>query len=143
MRTTRIAFVVGALVTGLFLGAAPSGAHFIDSSFTKWGVDDHTVKPHQKVTFFGKLSTPGHPACHMGAKIKIQQRFRKPNGRYEWQLEGFAFTDNQGEFSFTEDPQPNHGKFFARYRGSGRFGYGNGHKCGRAFSDAVRIRLAS
>ena len=125
--------VLTVLVGAMTLVGVPSAqGHFIDSDITGFDVDDNTVRKHQKVTFFGKLKTRGHSGCNDNARVEL---VRKGDGAID-----STRTDNQGEFSFRFDPQPNRGKYFARYNGSGRFGYGNGHRCSAASSDRERIR---
>jgi hypothetical protein len=114
--------------------AAPAGAHSAESSLSL-SVSDKSVRPRQEITFFGSLTTDGHKQrCQSGASIKL---IRAGSG-----VVATDVTDAQGEFSFTIDPQPNRGIYFARYRGSGRFGYGNRHRCEGDDSRTITIRRA-
>jgi hypothetical protein len=113
---------------------APAGAHSVESSLSL-SVSDNTVRPRQDITFFGRLRTEGHEQrCESGASIKL---IRVGSG-----VVATDVTDAQGEFSFTIDPQPNRGSYFARYGGSGRFGYANRHRCEGDDSRTISIRRA-
>lgn len=124
------------MAIGLAVGTTlPAGAHSAESSLSL-RVSDRTVRPRQEITFFGRLTTEGHEQrCQSGASIKL---IRVGSG-----VVATDVTDAQGEFSFTIDPQPNRGSYFARYRGSGRFGYGNRHRCEGDDSRTISIRRAS
>ncbi len=117
------------LITG---GGSPAGAHVSESRITL-SVDDHSVRKNQSVIFYGKLRN-AHRKCRAGEEVQLK--------RVRTGVIATDVTDSDGEFRFKLDPQPNRGKFFARYRGKGRFGYGNKHKCSAAQSDIVRIRRA-
>lgn len=124
------AVLVTAIAMGsLFVGGMAS-AHFADSSISL-NVDDKKVKGDEKVLFFGKLKNP-HQKCKGAEKVEL---VRKHSG-----VVATDMTDSDGEFSFNHDPKPNHGRYFARYDGKGKFGYGNKHRCSSARSDTVRIR---
>ena len=124
--------VVGLVAGSLVATAVPVGAHFSESRISLH-VDDHTVKGNEKVLFFGKLRNT-HLKCRANEVVVLK---RRGSGVIDSDV-----TDADGEFSFRQDPQPNRGRFFARYRGKGRFGYGNGHRCSQATSDPVKIRRA-
>jgi hypothetical protein len=120
-----------ALVGSLALVVSPSAnAHFAESRISLH-VDDHKVKGNEKVLFFGKLRNT-HRKCRAGEEVEL---VRRNSGVVDVDV-----TDSDGEFSFTHDPDPNRGRFFARYKGHGKFGYNNKHRCSNAVSDPVRIR---
>lgn len=118
-------------VAVLSVGGAPAvWAHFDDSRVTL-GVSDDTVKPNQTITFFGRLRNE-HGPCRSGETVRLVRRNTGVVARDK--------TDSEGEFSFRIDPQPNQGRYFARYRGAGRFGYGDSHACGADSSAIVVIQ---
>lgn len=135
MRSKKIRIaVLAAMSAGLVsTGTTPVEAHTGDSKVVLH-VSDNTVRPNQTIVFFGKLRGTRHRFCKRGSTIEL---VRKGQG-----VVATDRTDRQGEFRFREDPQPNRGRYFARYRGSGRFGYGNGHLCRRDRSRTIRIRRA-
>ena len=130
-RTIR-SLLAAALAAGslVLIGSTPVGAHLSESRISLH-VDDHTVKPDQRVLFFGRLRNT-HLKCRQGEEVEL---VRRGTGVVDVDV-----TDAEGEFSFKQDPKPNRGRYFARYRGKGRFGYNNQHRCSRAVSDPVRIR---
>ena len=105
-------------------------AHF-DDSRVSLSVSDRTVTGDQKVVFFGRLRNE-HNRCVGNEVILLKRRGTGTVARDR--------TDGDGEFRFRIDPQPNHGRYFARYRGKGRFGYANRHRCGADRSRTIRIR---
>jgi hypothetical protein len=122
------------LVGGLLFSSAPvAGAHVVPSSIT-FGVSDRTVRPHQRIFFFGDLHTPGHPRCHVNALIVLR--------RVHTGIVATTRTDAQGTFAFRIDPRPNHGRYYAHYRGRSGFGYLNSHGCLASNSRVIRIRRA-
>jgi hypothetical protein len=122
----------------LFSIMTPASSHFAPSSLSLH-VSDKSVRPHQRIVFFGRLRQV-HRRCRRGARIQLVRR-----GKGVVRTDR---TDREGEFRLPIDPKPNHGRYFARYRGSGRFGYGYGygygatHRCGGARSRRIRIHLA-
>ena len=124
------------LVTGLVGGSlgltssTPVGAHFAESKISLHA-DDHRAKGQEKITFFGRLRNT-HKKCRANEEVLLKRRGQG--------VVDVDVTDADGEFRFRHDPQPNRGRFFARYRGKGRFGYGQGHRCSGAVSEIVRIR---
>lgn len=126
------AFLVTALVGGSLglTSSTPVGAHFSESKITL-RTDDHRAKGKEKIIFYGRLRNT-HRKCRANEEVVLKRRGQG--------VVDVDVTDADGEFSFKHDPQPNRGRFFARYRGKGRFGYGQGHRCSKAVSDPVRIR---
>ncbi|MDP9223665.1 MAG: hypothetical protein M3P18_07375 [Actinomycetota bacterium] len=122
------------LVAGLLISIAPVASAHIVPSYVSLGVSDRTVRPHQEIFFFGDLRTPGHPRCHKDARIALVRRHTGVVARTR--------TDEQGTFVFKIDPKPNHGRYFARYRGSNLFGYNHSHGCLGDRSRLIHIRRA-
>lgn len=127
----KLAFLAAA--AGLIAGTAlPAAAHSVESRLFL-DVSDRTVRPNQQITFFGKLRTEAHKAaCQRNSTIQL---VRVGTG-----VVATDVTDAQGEFSFTIDPKPNRGRYFARYAGSASFGYRNGHRCEGDDSRKISIR---
>jgi hypothetical protein len=134
-RYNRLGSAVLAAAAALVVaGALPASAHSVESHVSL-DVSDRTVRRGQVITFFGKLTTEAHKRrCQRGAEVHL---IRKGTGPVATDT-----TDNQGEFSFRIDPRPNRGRYFARYEGSGRFGYNNQHRCEADESRVIRIRRA-
>jgi hypothetical protein len=132
-RTGKRRFALLAAAVGLIAGSAlPAAAHSVESRLSL-DVSDQTVRPNQEITFFGKLRTEAHKArCQRKSTIKL---IRVGTG-----VVATDVTDAQGEFSFTIDPKPNRGRYFARYAGSSAFGYRNGHRCEGDDSRKISIR---
>jgi hypothetical protein len=118
------------------LGVISSGeiasAHFVKSNLSLHA-DDKRVSGNEKVILFGKLSPRGHKApCRRTATIEL---VRRNTG-----VVATTGVDREGEFFFRIDPKPNHGTYFARYGGSGKFGYQNRHRCGARSSNSIEIK---
>ena len=110
-------------------------------------VDDKTVKPNEKVLFFGKVKSK-KGKCKKNRKVVLK---RKGTGKIRQKR-----SDGEGEFSFRHNPEPDHGRFYVvvkkkkfkkGYGGGGGYGYGYGYgakkkKCKRARSRTIRIRPA-
>ena len=132
MRRTRKSLIGIALAMGVLLaGATVAYGHFAESEIRRWNASDRRVRPRQVVTFTRKLRNQ-HQKCRCPQEVEL---VRRGVGVVDVDL-----TDAEGEFVFKQDPQPNRGRYFARYRGRGRFGYGQGHRCGRAISEVILIR---
>ena len=120
-----------ALVSSLVLTVAPAAnAHFGESRLSL-SVDDKRASGKEKILFFGKLRN-SHRKCRSGEEVVL---VRRGSG-----VVAVDVTDNEGEFAFKIDPQPNRGRFFARYKGHGKFGYNKKHRCSKAVSRVIRIR---
>jgi hypothetical protein len=130
-RTVALSLLVTLLSGVLVVGAATVAVAHFDDSRVSLGVSDRTVRPNQRITFFGRLRNE-HRNCRRGELVQL---IRRGSGVVETDR-----TDRQGEFSFRHNPQPNRGRFFARYNGKGRFGYNNRHRCGADSSRTIRIR---
>jgi hypothetical protein len=140
LRRVGIVALVAALVGSLlFVGAEPALTKPVKVRIVGFGVSDRTVRPHQKIVFFGRLKSK-KKRCIRHSKVYLK---RKGTGVVDVDR-----TDRDGEFRFRIDPQPNHGRYFARFRGKkGKPGYGYGYggrkrRCGKATSRIIRIRPA-
>jgi hypothetical protein len=127
-RLALLAVAIGLIATT----PLPVAAHSVDTRLSL-DVGDHTVRPNQEITFFGRLRTEAHKArCQRNARIQL---IRVGTGVIATDV-----TDAQGEFSFTIDPQPDRGRYFVRYAGSAPFGYRSGHRCEGDDSRKISIR---
>ena len=127
----RSKVLIMAICAALTMGIVPAGAHFAESRINPFDVSDRSVKKNQEIVFFGKLRNR-HRKCRAEEEVEL---VRRRTGVVDVDI-----TDDEGEFRFKQDPQPNRGRYFARYRGKGRFGYGDQHRCSRAVSEVIRIR---
>jgi hypothetical protein len=142
LRKVGVALLVAAMVGSLlFVSATPALTKPIKVRI-KLGVSDRTVRKHQKVVFFGRLKSK-KKKCIRNSKVVLK---RKGVGVVDRDR-----TDREGEFRFRIDPQPNRGRYFAKFRGKKirkpGYGYGYGYgggtrRCGKAKSRIIRIRPA-
>lgn len=117
----------------LAIGAPNTALAHFDDSRVSLNVSDRTVRPNQRIVFFGRLRNE-HGRCVRNQLILLKRRGTGVVARDR--------TDGDGEFRFRIDPRPNRGRYYARYRGKGRFGYNNNHRCGADNSRTIRIRRA-
>lgn len=138
MRSTskRVALGIAglALIAGISsVAMGPAIAHGDDSRVT-FNTPEKNLEPGDSTNFFGRLRN-AHGRCEGGETIELVHR---GSGVVDTDR-----TDGEGEFVLKAgpfDPQDDRGRYFARYRGTGRFGYGNGHQCGADKSGNIRIR---
>jgi hypothetical protein len=132
MKRLERALIGIALVGGLVISSAPLANAHVVPSFLSFGVSDRTVRRHQSIFFFGDLRTPGHRGCHRNALIILRRRHSG--------IVDTTHTDFQGNYVFKIDPKPNHGRYYARYRGRSDFGYQGSHGCLDDTSRIIHIR---
>ena len=108
----------------------PASSHRSETSVSL-RVSDRTVRPRQRVVFFGRLRGD-HLGCRRNQMVELVRRGTGVVASDE--------TDSEGEFRMRHDPQPNRGRYFARYRGRGKFGYRGRHSCAPDISRTIRIR---
>ena len=125
-----VSLVASAMVIGF---GSPASSHKSETS-VGMSVSDRTVRPNQRIVFFGKLRGD-HDGCRRNQVVELVRRYRGVVASDE--------TDSEGEWRVVIDPQPNYGRYFARYRGRGEFGYGGAHSCAPDTSAIRRIRRAS
>jgi hypothetical protein len=129
-RIRRIGVILACcLVVGL-IGVVPAMSHNADSRVSIHA-DDKQVGPNERVVFFGRLRND-HGRCERDRRIEL---VRKGQGVVDSDR-----TDNEGEWRIRHNPEPDSGRFFARFDGTGRFGYQNRHKCGADRSKVIRTR---
>jgi hypothetical protein len=140
LRRVGVVLLVAAMVASLlFVTAEPATTRPVKVRI-KFGVSDRTVRKNQKIVFFGRLKSK-KKKCIRNSKVLLK---RKGVGVVDRDR-----TDREGEFRFRIDPQPNRGRYFARFRGKKikkpgyGYGYGGGkRRCGKAKSRVIRIRPA-
>jgi hypothetical protein len=142
LRKVGVALLVAAMIGSLVLVAATPALTKPIKVRIKFGVSDRTVKRNQEIVFFGRLKSK-KKKCIRFSKVYLK---RKGVGVVDVDR-----TDREGEFRFRIDPQPNRGRYFARFRGKKinkpGYGYGYGYgggkrRCGKATSRVIRIRPA-
>lgn len=140
-------FVALALVaTMAFLAAEPAQSKGIKTKVT-FHVTDRTVKPDQKILFFGKVKSKKHK-CEKKRKVVLK---RVGTGKVKSDK-----SDGEGEYKIRINPEPDHGRYYVvvkkkkiKVKGGGGYGYGYGYggkktkKCKKAVSHTIKIRPVS
>jgi hypothetical protein len=142
-RMTAVLIAVAMVAAMVFFTSEPAKTAI--KSKVKLSVSDKTVKPHEKILFFGKVKSRKHK-CEKNRKVVLK---RKRTGKVKSKK-----TDGEGEFSFRIDPKPNRGRYYVvakkkriKRGGYGGYGYGYGYDgarrtCRKARSRTIRIRPA-
>ena len=100
---------------------------------------DKTVKPKQRIRFFGKVKSP-RAKCRRGRIVVLR---RKGTGRVKQ-----TRSDREGEYRFRINPKPDRGRYFVKVKqkfaniGYGEYGYTERRRCRGATSKVIRIRPA-
>lgn len=133
-RHTSVITIVLLVGGWLFFSAGPALGHFDDSRISLH-VNAHRFDRGDRVVFFGRLNNE-HRRCERNESVQLRKRRRGGGSRFV----DSTRTDGEGEFRFSFRFRPRKaGRYFARYNGSGRFGYNNNHRCGRDRSPSRRI----
>jgi hypothetical protein len=146
-RLTAVVIAVAMVAAMVFLTSDPAKTAI--RTRVSFNVDDKTVKPNEKVLFFGKVKSKKNK-CKKNRKVVLK---RKGTGKIRSKR-----SDGEGEFSFRHNPNPDHGRFYVVVKkkriktgggGGGGYGYGYGYgygakkkKCKKAVSRTIRIRPA-
>ena len=116
-RVRRLIGVAG-LSAVLAVGSlAPAGAH----SFT---ADSAVSLGYGADTFRGDLDS-GRDACERSRSVTVFKITQDGDVRRV----GTDRTNREGNWTVPTDPQPDHGRYFARARGRSTGGYGHRHRC--------------
>jgi hypothetical protein len=102
-------------------------------------VTDKTVRPKQRILFFGKVKSP-RGKCRRNRVVLLK---RKGTGTVKRDR-----SDREGEFRFRINPKPDRGTYFVKVKskrirrpGYGYYGYGGGRDtCRSDTSKRIRIR---
>jgi hypothetical protein len=132
-------FLALALVASMvFITAEPAQTKGIKTKVT-FKTTDRTVKPDQKILFFGKVKSK-KKKCEKRRKVVLK---RRGTGKVDTDR-----SDGEGEYRFRLNPEPDLGTYFVkvkkkkiRVRGYG-YGYGGKkkRKCKKAISRDITIR---
>jgi hypothetical protein len=142
LRRAIVAVLVVALVGTMLLVSANRGQTRPIRTRVTLHVTDRTVRPHQKIIFFGKVKSR-RAKCRRNRVVVLK---RKGTGAIKRKR-----SDREGEFRFRIDPKPNRGRYFVvvKRKRISRPGYGypygyGGRRdtCLRARSRTIRIRPA-
>jgi hypothetical protein len=145
-RVTGVLIAIAMVAAVVFV--APDPAKTAIRSKVTFKVTDRTVRPHQRVIFFGKVKPKKHKKkCRRNRKVVLIQ---KGEGKVRSKR-----TDGEGEYSFRLDPK--YDKYRVKVKkkkirvkadGDGGYGYGYGYgydgkkkkRCRKAKSRFIRIR---
>ena len=105
-------------------------------------VTDRTVKPKQKIQFFGKVKSP-RGKCRRGRVVVLK---RKNKGKVRQKR-----SDREGEYRFRINPKGDRGRYFVKVKpkfanigyGTPGYGYTERRKCRGTKSRIIRIRPAA
>jgi hypothetical protein len=141
-RVTAVVIAAAMIAAMVFFTSEPAETKAIKTRVTL-RVDDKTVRPNEKVLFFGKVKSKKNK-CKKNRKVILK---RKGTGKIKKKR-----SDGEGEFSFRHNPNPDRGRFYVVVKkkkirkGGGGYGYGYGgkkRKCKRAVSRTIKIRPVS
>jgi hypothetical protein len=132
--------IAAALIAAMVLVTAEPAKTAINTTVT-FKVTDKTVKPNQKVLFFGKVKSK-KAKCEKKRKVVLKQ---VGEGKIDSKK-----TDAEGEYSFKHDPEPDLSSYFVKVKkkkikvggGYGYYGYGEKKKkkCKAVESKIIDIR---
>jgi hypothetical protein len=139
LRRILVAVVIVALIGSMVVIGSDTGNAARIRTRVTLKVTDRTVRPHQKIIFFGKVKSPRRK-CRRNRVVLLK---RKGTGTVKRDR-----SDREGEFRMRIDPKPNRGRYFVKVKkkrirrpGYGYYGYGGGRDtCRRARSRTIRIR---
>jgi hypothetical protein len=122
-----------ALIAGMVaLTPDTAMAHF-DDSRTTIGTPERNLERGDRIVFFGRLNNE-HRKCERREIIELVHRGEGVVDTDRTDREG-EFVLRNGRFQWKQDK----GWYFARFRGSGRFGYNDRHRCGHDRSRGIRL----
>jgi hypothetical protein len=135
------AVVIAALVGSMVLVSVETASTQPIRTRVGIKVTDRTVRPKQKITFFGKVKSP-RGKCRKRRVVVLK---RKGTGKVKQKR-----TDREGEYRFRIDPKPNRGRYFVKAKkkfvnigyGYPGYGYTERRKCRADTSRIIRIRPA-
>ena len=141
-RAMGAALVVALIASVLLIAAKP--ARTAVRTRVSIHVTDRTVRPNQKINFFGKVKSPRRK-CERRRTVVLK---RKGTGKVKRDV-----TDREGEYRIRINPRPNRGRYFVvvkpkRIRVAGYGGYsGYGYdprfrRCAKARSRTINISPA-
>jgi hypothetical protein len=137
-RMTAVVIAVAMVAAVVFFTSDPAKTAI--KTRVTFHVTDKTVKPNQKVLFFGKVKSK-KKKCKRHRKVVLK---RKHTGKVKTDK-----SDREGEYMMKINPEPDHGTYYVVVKKktikSGGYGYGYGggkKKCKRVRSRNIRIRPA-
>ena len=141
LRWIVAAVVIAALVGSMVLVNVRTASTQPIRTRVSFKVTDKTVKPKQRIRFFGKVKSP-RAKCRRGRIVVLR---RKGTGRVKQ-----TRSDREGEYRFRINPKPDRGRYFVRVKpkfvnigyGYAGYGYSERRRCRPAKSKIIRIRPA-
>src|SRR5918996_2522015 len=139
LRWIVAAVVIAALVGSMLLVNVETASTQPIRTRVSISVTDKTVKPKQRIRFFGKVKSP-RAKCRRGRIVVLK---RKGTGKVKQ-----TRSDREGEYRFRINPKPDRGRYFVRVKAkfvnvpTGEYGYRERRRCRPATSRIIRIRPA-
>ena len=139
LRWIVAAVVIAALVGSMVLVNVETASTQTIGTRVGFKATDKTVKPKQKITFFGKVKS-SRGKCRRGRVVVLK---RKGSGKVKQKR-----SDREGEYRFRLNPKPDRGKYFVKVKqkfaniGYGEYGYKERRRCRGVTSKVIRIRPA-